>query len=150
MSQTSRDRVNNRRLRTHEKNSGDAVRRLGTIMQSIFCAQSGAGICLNFWKYCIESRYPGELSSRLFSRPDWLPPGSPRMVEYQSCVSRWVQWLSFLAMTSLVTVIMRWGNMWQGEARLLYEANRRALETYNWPKNVKKCEFFKNLHVLVG
>ena len=30
MSQTSRDRVNARRVRTHEKNSGDAVRRLGT------------------------------------------------------------------------------------------------------------------------
>ena len=26
------------------------VRRLGTIVQSIFCAQSGAGIRLNFWK----------------------------------------------------------------------------------------------------
>ena len=24
---------------------------------------------------------------------------------------------------------MRWGNMWQCEARLLYEANRRALGT---------------------
>ena len=29
MSQTSRDRVNSRRVRTHKKNSGDAVRRLG-------------------------------------------------------------------------------------------------------------------------
>ena len=36
MSQTSRDRVNSRRVRTHEKNSGDAVRRLGSIIQSIF------------------------------------------------------------------------------------------------------------------
>ena len=25
--------------------------------------------------------------------------------------------------------IMRWGNMWQCEARLLYEANRRAVGT---------------------
>ena len=32
-------------------------------------------------------------------------------------------------MTSLVTVIMRWGNMWLCEARLLYEANRRTLGT---------------------
>ena len=39
-----------RRVRTHEKNSGETVRRLGTIIQSIFCAQSGAGIRLNFWK----------------------------------------------------------------------------------------------------
>ena len=50
MSQTSRDRDKSRRVRTHEKNSGETVCRLGTIIQSIFCAQSGAGICLNFWK----------------------------------------------------------------------------------------------------
>ena len=30
------------RVRTQEKNSGDAVRRLGTIIQSIFCAQAFA------------------------------------------------------------------------------------------------------------
>ena len=59
MSQTSRDRVNSRRVRTHEKNSGDAVRRLGTIIQSIFCAQSGASIRLTVWKWSGESRYPG-------------------------------------------------------------------------------------------
>ena len=45
-SQTSRDRVNSRRVRTHEKNSG--FRRLGTIIQS-----------LNVWKWSGESRYPG-------------------------------------------------------------------------------------------
>ena len=61
ISQTSRDRDNSRRVRTHEKNSGEAVRRLGTIIQSIFCAQSGAGICLNFWKSSGESRYQGAL-----------------------------------------------------------------------------------------
>ena len=43
-------RENSRRVWTHEKNSGETVRRLGTIIQSIFCAQSGAGIRLNFWK----------------------------------------------------------------------------------------------------
>ena len=59
MSQTSRDRVNSRRVRTHKKNSGDAVRRLGTIIQSIFCAQSGASIRLTVWKWSGESRYPG-------------------------------------------------------------------------------------------
>ena len=47
-SQTSRDRVNSRRVRTHEKNSGVAVRRLGTIIQS-----------LNVGKWSSESRYPG-------------------------------------------------------------------------------------------
>ena len=35
----------------------------------------------------------------------------------------------FKAKTSLITVIMRWRNMWQCEARLLYETNRRALGT---------------------
>ena len=59
MSQTSRDRVNNRRVRTHEKNSGDTVCRLGRIIQSIFCAQSGASIRLTVWKWSGESRYPG-------------------------------------------------------------------------------------------
>ena len=58
-SQTSRDPVNSRPLRTHEKNSGDAVRRLDTTIQSIFCAQSGANIRLTVWKWSGESRYPG-------------------------------------------------------------------------------------------
>ena len=62
LSQTSRDRDNSRRVRTHEKISGGTVRWLGTIIQSIFCAQPGAGICLNFWKLPGESRYPGALS----------------------------------------------------------------------------------------
>ena len=53
---------NSRRVGTHEKNSGETVRRLGTIIQSIFCAQSGAGIRLNFWKQFGEGRYPGALS----------------------------------------------------------------------------------------
>ena len=53
---------NSRRVRTQEKNSGETVRRLGTIIQSMFCAQSGAGIRLNFWKYLGESQYPGALS----------------------------------------------------------------------------------------
>ena len=34
--QTSRDRDNKRRVRAHEKNSGDTVRRLGAITQSFF------------------------------------------------------------------------------------------------------------------
>ena len=53
---------NSRRVRTHEKNSGETVRRLGTIIQSIFCAQSGAGIRLNFWKQFGEGRFLGALS----------------------------------------------------------------------------------------
>ena len=46
-------------VRTHEKNSGEIVRRLGTIIQSIFCAQSGTSILLTVWKWSGESRYPG-------------------------------------------------------------------------------------------
>ena len=67
MSQTSRDRVNSRHVRTHEKNSGDAVRRLGTIMQSIFCAQSGASIRLTVWEWS------GESVPRGFFRPTDRP-----------------------------------------------------------------------------
>ena len=49
------------RVRTHDKNSGETVRRLGTIIQSIFCAQSGASIRLTVWKWSGESRYPRSL-----------------------------------------------------------------------------------------
>ena len=45
------------RVRTHDKNSGETVRRLGTIIQSIFCAQSGASIRLIVLKWSGESRY---------------------------------------------------------------------------------------------
>ena len=61
MSQTIRDRNNSCRVWTHENNSGKTVRRLGTIIQSIFRAQSGAGIRLNFWKKLSEGRYPRAL-----------------------------------------------------------------------------------------
>ena len=63
MSQKSRNRVSSRRVQTHEKNWGDAVHRLGTIIQSIFCAQSGASTRLTilFWKWSGESQYPGAL-----------------------------------------------------------------------------------------
>ena len=54
-------RHNSHRVRTHEKNSRETVRRLGTIIQSIFCAQSGASIHLTVWKWSGESRYPGAL-----------------------------------------------------------------------------------------
>ena len=81
MSQTSRDRVNSGRVRTHEKNSGEAVRRLGTIIQSIFWAS----IRLTVWKWSGESRYPRVFPPVLktFVAP-FLParltaPGSPRM-----------------------------------------------------------------------
>ena len=66
----------------HEKNSGETVRRLGTIIQSIFCAQSGAGIRFAFLEIALRESVPRgsftctwKLSSRPFSRPDWLPLG---------------------------------------------------------------------------
>ena len=74
MSQTSRDRDHSRHVRTHEKNSLRCVRRLGTITQSIFCAQSGAGIGLNFWKWSGESRCPGALSLLLENFRPAFPP----------------------------------------------------------------------------
>ena len=68
-------RDNSRRVRTQEKNSGETVRRLGTIIiQSIFCAQSIASIRLTVWKWSGESRYPGAFTPvlenfcRAFSR----------------------------------------------------------------------------------
>ena len=56
---------NSRRVRTHEKNSRDAVRRLGTIIKSIFCAQPWASIRLTVWKRSGETLYPGALPSVL-------------------------------------------------------------------------------------
>ena len=68
-------RDNSRRVRTHEKNSGDAVRRLGTIIQSIFFAQSGTSILLAVWKWSGESRYPGALPPMLENFRRALSPG---------------------------------------------------------------------------
>ena len=97
MSQTSHDRNNSRR------------RSLGTIIQSIFCAQSGAGIRLNFWKSFGESGYPGALSPVLenFRRalsPD--PTDCPWVSKDDSlpiCLKRWrVSIPSFFAIRSIV------------------------------------------------
>ena len=57
--QTVIDSIYSSRVRTHEKNARDAVRRLGTIIQSSFCAQSGASNRLTVWKWSCESRYQG-------------------------------------------------------------------------------------------
>ena len=53
-------RDNSGRVRTHEKNSGDSVRRFGIIIQKFFCAQSGASIDLLVGNGLV-SRYPGAL-----------------------------------------------------------------------------------------
>ena len=72
---------NSRGVRTHEKNSGETVSRLGTIIQSIFCAQSGARIRLNsmtvgtqgLFRPYLKTFVPPFLLTRLTA------PGSPRM-----------------------------------------------------------------------
>ena len=106
LQQTSRDRDNSRHVRTHEKNLLRCVRRLGTIIQSIFCAQSGAGIRLNFWKWSVESRYPGALSPVIKTFvPPFFPtrltaPGSPRMSPHRpelwKCFTRRILWMLVL------------------------------------------------------
>ena len=91
--QTSRDRVNSRRLQTHEKNSGDAVRRLGTIIQSIFCAQSGASIRLTIWKWSGESQYPGAFPPILENFRRAFSPGPtdrPWVSEDDTCIKNLV------------------------------------------------------------
>ena len=92
MSQTNLDRDNSRRVRTHEKNSGETVRRLGTIIQSTFCAQSGASIRLNSWKFLGENRYTGAFSHVLENfrpvlSPD--PTDCPRVSEDGINRERW-------------------------------------------------------------
>ena len=85
MSQTGRDRNNSRRVRTHEENSGETVRRLGTIIQNIFCAQSGDSIRLTSGNGPVRVGTKGlfRLYLKCFVAP-FLParltaPGSPRM-----------------------------------------------------------------------
>ena len=69
-------RHNTHRLRTHENNSRETVRRLGTIIQSIFCAQSGASIHSTVWKWSGESRYQGALPPVLENFRGAFSPGS--------------------------------------------------------------------------
>ena len=72
-------RHNIHRVRTHEKNSGETVRRLGTIVQSILCpirSQHSLDRLEMVWWESVPrgvSAYAWKLSSRLFSRLDWLP-----------------------------------------------------------------------------
>ena len=40
------------------KRTQEMLFRFGTIIQSIFCAQSGANICSIVWKWSGESQYP--------------------------------------------------------------------------------------------
>ena len=83
MSQTSRDRNSSRRLRTHEKNSGDMYYCIighnntkhffvpnqepasAWILEMVRWESVPRGSFARAWK----------LSSRLFTRPDWLPLG---------------------------------------------------------------------------
>ena len=85
MSQTSRDRVNSRRVRTHEKNSGDAVCRLGTIIQSIFLPNQEQAFAWPFGNGLVRvgTQWLFRLCLKTFVAPfnpaRLTAPGSPRM-----------------------------------------------------------------------
>ena len=67
-SQTNRDGANSRRVRNHEKKTGDAVRRLGTILA--FAWPSGNGpVRVSCLKPFVAPFLPTRLTA----------PGSPRM-----------------------------------------------------------------------
>ena len=87
-------RNNSRRVRPHEKNSGDAVRRLGTIIQSIFCAQSGASIRLTVWKWSGESRYPGAFPPVLENFCRAISPGPTDRPWVSEDVAKWIRYKS--------------------------------------------------------
>ena len=57
-----------------QKNSGDAVCRLGTIIQSTFFAQSGTTIRLTVWKWSGVGRYPEALPLVLENVRRAFPP----------------------------------------------------------------------------
>ena len=78
-------RDNSRRVRTHEKNTWDSVCRLGIIIQRFFVPNQEPAFAWPFgWKWYGGSVPRGssarawKLSSRLFSRPVWLPLGLRR------------------------------------------------------------------------
>ena len=54
---------------------GEIARQLGTIIQSIFCAQSVASIRLTVWKWSGESRYPGAFAPVLENFCRAISPG---------------------------------------------------------------------------
>ena len=94
--QVSQD--NSHHVRTNEKNSGDAVLRLGTVIKSIFCAQSDAISKRVWWGSVLRgsSTHAWKLLSHLL--PTQLTdPGSPRMMSCftlyiypgQSCLISW-------------------------------------------------------------
>ena len=72
--------------RNRAKNSGETIRRLGTIIQSIFCAQSGAGIRYSSVGVGTQGLVCPYLKTFI---PPFLPtrltaPGSPRMMTQYS------------------------------------------------------------------
>ena len=54
MGQATRDRVNSRHVRTHEKNSEDAVRRWGTIIETLRYPEIGVRVTgsATFFSFC--------------------------------------------------------------------------------------------------
>ena len=60
MSQTSRDQVNRRRVRTQEKNSGDAFAPIGSIIQNNFEGPEGVK-----WELGLAGFCPGKMGFKL-------------------------------------------------------------------------------------
>ena len=93
MSQTSHDRVNSRHVRTHKKKSRDAVRGLGTLVQSRFVPNQEPVFAWPFgngpvrvgtqglFRQCLKTFIAPFLPARLTA------PGSPRMRK-----SKWSAW----------------------------------------------------------
>ena len=86
MNQTSRDRVNSCRVRTHENNSGDAVRRLSLIYKAFFVPNQEPAFAWPFGNGPVRVGIQGlfRLCLKTFVAP-FLParltaPGSPRML----------------------------------------------------------------------
>ena len=85
MSQKSRDRVSSRRVETHEKNWGDAVHRLGTIIQSIFVPNQKPALVWPFRNGLVRVSTQGlfrlclKTFVALFLPAQLTTPGSPRM-----------------------------------------------------------------------
>ena len=99
MSQTSRDRDNSRRVRTHEKNSGETVRRLGTMIQSIFLCPIRSQHSLDRLEMVRWESVPRGFSAVLENLRRAFPPGPtdrPRRTNKKHSFSRLQRVVCFL------------------------------------------------------
>ena len=93
MSQTSRDRDNSRRVRTHEKNSGGNCSPIGRNITKHFLFPIRSRHLLEFleivwWESVPRGSFARtwKFSSCLFSQPDWLPLGLRGCLSRSSCI----------------------------------------------------------------